>query len=141
MNGRSLFEAWRAYLTEQLSDSPEVYAKLINTYEVELSIPLYNMEETYIELKVLAEKYKERYGTVDWPKLDKNYAAAKEQLEKMLPFEMRLKKIDAKDHRARAAVYLEYIADTEKHLSNQIVQVLYERMITDCCLNRKFVLS
>lgn len=51
--GRSIFEAYRLYLGKQdNAKSDEYYRKLIEAYERELSLPLKDMEETYIELKV-----------------------------------------------------------------------------------------
>lgn len=53
MQGRSIFEAYRLYLGKQdNSNTDEYYQKLIEAYERELAIPLNDMEETYIELKV-----------------------------------------------------------------------------------------
>lgn len=52
--GRSIFEAYRLYLGKQdNANSDEYYQKLIEAYERELSLPLNNMEESYIELKVI----------------------------------------------------------------------------------------
>lgn len=115
--------------------SAEKYGKLVQMYERELSIPLLDMEETYIELKVLNERERERYA-VDWPALDVKYNKAKEELQKMLPFENRLTALDEKEHQTRANIYMEYISMAVDFLSDKIVQVLYERMVTDCCLNR-----
>lgn len=63
------------------------------------------------------------------------YNKAKEQLQKILPFEKKLADLDAKSHQNRAAIYFEYIEYGRQFLNDQIVQVLYERMVTDCCLN------
>lgn len=84
----------------------------------------------------MCEKEKEKYQ-VDWTQLDVKYNKAKEQLAKIMPFEKRLSDLDAKEHQKRAAIYLEYITDGKEYLNDQIVQVLYERMVTECCLNRK----
>lgn len=85
-------------------------------------------------LKVLCEKEKDKYP-VDWTRLDENYKKAKEQLKKCLPFEKQLLELEARDHQKRAAVYAEYIEQGRDFLNDQLVQVLYERMVTDCCLS------
>lgn len=58
LQGRSIFEAYRLYLGKQENaQSEEYYLKLIEAYERELSLPLKDMEETYIELKVRSLPY------------------------------------------------------------------------------------
>lgn len=58
LQGRSIFEAYRLYLAKQdTAKSEEYYQKLIEAYERELSLPLKDMEETYIELKVTARHF------------------------------------------------------------------------------------
>lgn len=104
-------------------------------YERELSIPLFDMEETYIELKLLCEKNKEKFADVDWPRIDEKYNRAKESLQKMLPFEKQLDELPPQNHQDRASTYQKYIAECKSFLNEEIVQVLYERMVTDCCLN------
>lgn len=84
----------------------------------------------------MCEKEKDKYQ-VDWTQLDVKYNKAKEQLEKIMPFEERLAVLEAKEHQKRAGIYMEYITDSKEYLNDQIVQVLYERMVTECCLNRK----
>lgn len=59
-------------------------------------------------------------------------------MQKILPFEQRLAELDAKSHQNRAAIYFEYIECGRHFLNDRIVQVLYERMVTDCCLNGEF---
>lgn len=107
-------------------------------YERELSIPLTDMEKTYVEFKVLCERNSDKFKEIDWPRIDEKYYRAKSILEKMLPFELKLAEIPSSHHQDRASAYLEYIAEGKKFLSEQLVQVLYERMVADCCLNRKF---
>ncbi len=157
LQGRSIFEAYRLYLGKQdNAKSDEYYQKLIEAYERELSLPLKDMEETYIEFKVrenlsfthpdskghnhflqlLCEK-QQKNDLVDWSRIDVAYNKAKEQLKKILPFEKKLSELDAKSHQNRAAIYFEYIEYARQFLNDQIVQVLFERMVTDCCLNGK----
>lgn len=106
-------------------------------YERELSLPLYDMEETYIEFKVLCEKNKDKFANVEWSRIDDKYNRAKEKLQKILPFEKKLDALDPRSHQDRATVYQQYIAECQSFLSEQMIQVLYERMVTDCCLNGK----
>lgn len=96
------------------------------------------MEDTYIEFKVLCEKNKEKIGDVDWEHIDEKYHREKEHLSRMLPFERRLEELDARHHQDRAKIYKQYIEECRSFLSEQIIQVIYERMITDCCLDSKF---
>lgn len=86
--------------------------------------------------QVLCEKEKDKYS-VDWPRLEEQYQKAKEQLQKCMPFEKQLLDLEPRDHQKRATVYAEYIEQGREFLSDQIVQVLYERMVTDCCLSGK----
>lgn len=134
MEGRALFQTWRQHCAKSEPDGDTKYAKLVQMYEQELCLPLHNMEETYIEFKVLCEKEKGKY-TVDWAKLDDQYAAAKEQLRQCLPFEKRLLALKPHEHQQRAVVYAEYIEAGKAVLNDRIVQVLHERMVTECCLN------
>lgn len=115
--------------------APEKYAKLIETYERELALPLHGMEDTYIELKLLYEKDKVNYAAVDWTRIDEKYHKAKKHLATMLPFEEQLAALDARSHQNRAQIYNKYIDECKDILIEPIVQILYERMIADCCLN------
>lgn len=137
MNGRDLFAAWRRNCVRTEPDGPEKCAKLVRIYEQELGLPLHGMDQTYVELKVLCEQATEAAPyVVDWPQLDARYAAAKEQLARCMPFEQRLLALAAgTEHAQRAAIYGEYIEAAGTFLNDRIVQVLHERMVTDCCLN------
>lgn len=104
-------------------------------YERELSLPLYDMEETYIEFKILCKKNKDNYAAVDWDRIDEKYNRAKEHLQKMLPYEKQIDELDPRSHQNRAEIYRKYIEECKGFLSEQMIQVLYERMVTDCCLN------
>lgn len=44
-------------------------------------------------------------------------------------------------HQDRAETFKQYIQECQYDLDEHIIQVLYERMITECCLNRKFSYS
>lgn len=93
------------------------------------------MEESYIELKVLCEKQRDQFNEVDWKKIDEKYSKAKEHLELMLPFENQLIELKTNDHHKRIEIYDKYIEECKNIGDEKIVQVLYERMVTDCCLS------
>lgn len=95
------------------------------------------MEESYIEFKVLCEKQSEQFAGVDWTKIDEKYHKAKEHLAMMLPFEAQLSALSAKDHQERVETYAKYIDECKDTLDEQQIQILHERMVTDCCLNGK----
>lgn len=114
---------------------------MVETYERELSVPLQDMEKTYIELKVLCEKQKDKFENVDWTRIDERYNKAKEQLAKMLPFEEELQALDPKSHQERADVYGRYIDECKDVLNDQFIQIIHERMITDCCLSGEFTIE
>lgn len=131
--GRSLFEAWRAHFIKK-AESPEQIKKVVEIFVKELSLPLTGMEDSYIEFKLFCEKHKE-IAEVDWKTFDVNYNKAKNQLKTMIPFEKEIEDLDPKFHQNRASLYKDYIYDCSKFLDNESIQVLYERMVTDCCLN------
>lgn len=132
--GRSLFEAWRAHFLKKSDQSTEKIKKVIEIFERELSLPLIGMEDSYIEFKLFCEKHKE-IVVVDWKKFELNYNKAKNQLKTMIPFEKEIEDLDPKFHQNRASLYKDYIYDCGKFLDDANIQVLYERMVTDCCLN------
>lgn len=93
------------------------------------------MEDTYIELKLLYEKDKVNYAGLDWTRIDEKYQKAKKHLATMLPFEEQLAALNARSHQDRASIYSKYIDECKDFLTEPMVQILYERMIADCCLN------
>lgn len=113
--------------SEKLSTIAEIYQK-------ELQIPLYNMEESYIEFKVLYQKNQTEIQ-LNWDDIDKKYNRAKEQLKIMLPYEKELLELDSKFHQERISLYKRYINNVRKNLDEKLIQILYERMVTECCLN------
>lgn len=117
--------------------SPVKYSKLIDSYERELSIPLKDIEETYIEFKVLCEKQGDKFTDIDWKKIDEKYQKVKDQLAIMLPFENQLNKLGNRDHKQRMETYEKYINECKNIIDERIIQTLYERMVTDCCLSGK----
>lgn len=93
------------------------------------------MEDTYIELKLLYEKDKVNYASLDWTRIDEKYQKAKKHLATMLPFEEQLAALNARSHQERASIYSKYIEECKDFLTEPMVQILYERMVADCCLN------
>ncbi|XP_055386168.1 squamous cell carcinoma antigen recognized by T-cells 3 [Condylostylus longicornis] len=134
--GKNFFSLYRKYIEQSSLSNEDKLMKVAQSYMRELQIPLYEMENSYIDFKVLYEKNKEKLEiVVDWDRIDKNYKRAKEDLQKMLPYEERLKNLDQKFYQEKAVAYLDYIKMADEELEENIIQVLYERMVTDCCLN------
>ncbi|XP_036318708.1 squamous cell carcinoma antigen recognized by T-cells 3 [Rhagoletis pomonella] len=137
LDGQQFFRLYRQYLASNSSMSSEAKQEgYIKSYIQELSYPLFNMEESYIEFKVFYERNKELFGNgVSWDSIDKTYFKAKDHLQKILQFETKLKDLDAKCYRERAEVYINYIKESDKFLDENVLQTVYERMVADCCLN------
>ncbi|XP_065087197.1 squamous cell carcinoma antigen recognized by T-cells 3 [Ochlerotatus camptorhynchus] len=134
--GRVIFEAYREDFLGK-SEEPEANRlnRLARIYEQELKIPLKNMEDSFIEYKLLCEKYKNILTDLNMEKFERRYRQAKELLQKMLPFEERLVKLEPHCHQERADLYREYIRECRSQLGDDELQVLYERLVADCCLD------
>lgn len=104
-------------------------------YEKELSIPLADMEETYAAFKTFQASHENELVDIDWHRIDQKYHNTRDILKKIYPFEKQLLTSDAKGYRERAEIYERYIEECKDCLDSRIIQVLYERMVTDCCLN------
>lgn len=133
--GRAIFEAYREDHLAKNGDSPEQLNRLARIYEQELKLPLRNMEDSYIEYKLLCEKHKAVLVDLNPEKFERRYRQAKELLQKMMPFEERLARLEAHCHQERADLYREYIRVCGGGLDDEDLQVLYERCCTDCCLD------
>lgn len=134
--GRAIFEAYREdYLGKSEDPEADRINRLARIYEQELKIPLKNMEDSYIEYKLLCEKYKEILTDLNLEKFERRYRQAKELLQKMLPFEESLVKLEPNCHQERADMYREYIRECRSQLGDDEMQVLYERLVADCCLD------
>lgn len=114
--------------------SPEKIKKLTEVFTYELSLPLAGIQEVYSEFCEFVDKYN---AEVDWEKINESYHKAKDNLCTMLKFEEELVSLDDKEHHKRVSVYTEYIEKTKTFLNDRMIQVLYERMVTACCLNCK----
>ncbi|KFB51959.1 AGAP002959-PA-like protein [Anopheles sinensis] len=135
MKGRSIFEAYREDTLTKNGDTPESFNRVARIYEQELKIPLRNMEESCIQYKLLCEKYKDQLTDLDEEKFERRYKQAKDALQRMLPHETALAELKAHCHQERADLFRKYIEDCQAVLDDDEVQILYERMVTECCLD------
>lgn len=103
-------------------------------YTYELSLPLAGIQETYTEFCEFVDKHNVE---VDWEKINETYHKAKDNLYELLKFEQELVSLDEKEHHKRASIYLEYIEKCKTFSNEHMVQILYERMVTACCLSGK----
>lgn len=117
-----------------LFSSTEKIAKLQEMYLYELSLPLSGIQEVYTEFLEFAESHS---CQVDWEKINEVYHKSKDNLFAMLTFEDKLVSLDEKHHQDRAAAFSEYIEKGKSILNEQMLQVLYERMVSACCLDGK----
>lgn len=101
-------------------------------FTYELSLPLAGIQEAYTEFCEFVDKYNEE---VNWAQINESYHKAKDNLYVMLKFEGELVALDEKEHHKRASVYLEYIDQCKCFLNDRMIQILYERMVTACCLS------
>ncbi|XP_058825092.1 squamous cell carcinoma antigen recognized by T-cells 3 [Topomyia yanbarensis] len=133
--GRAIWEIYREDFLEKSEESPDQLNQLARIYERELKIPLKNMENSYIEYKLLCEKHKEVLKDLNPEKFERRYKQAKELLQRMLPFEEKLTALEPHCHQERAELYRQYIKECRSQLGDDELQVLYERSVTDCCLD------
>ncbi|XP_058449603.1 squamous cell carcinoma antigen recognized by T-cells 3 [Malaya genurostris] len=133
--GRNIWATYREDFLEKSEQSPDQLNQLARIYERELKIPLKNMEDSYIEYKLLCEKHKEVLQDLNPEKFERRYKQAKELLQRMLPFEEKLTALEPHCHQERAELYRLYIKECRSQLADDELQVLYERSVTDCCLD------
>lgn len=136
--GRLIWQAWREHFSENEPDSPEKVRKIVKKFKEELLLPLSDMQVTYTSFR----DYLEKYGSQLERKFDREafeveVKDTKKILQKVLPFEKKLANLDEKAHRERVEVFKQYIAECAEELEEEFVQILYERMITACCLNER----
>lgn len=104
-------------------------------FTYELSLPLAGIQETYGEFCEFVDKYN---ADVEWEKINETYHKTKDNLVLMLEYENELVHVDKKEHHKRASIFLNYIEKCKSFLNDHMVQILYERMVTACCLSREF---
>ncbi|XP_031626863.1 squamous cell carcinoma antigen recognized by T-cells 3-like [Contarinia nasturtii] len=132
MEGSTFFKDWRNYYIKHVPESPEKVKKLLEVFTYELSIPLAGIQEAYAEFCEFVDKYNEE---VEWEKINETYHKSKDNLYEILTFEQQLVDLDDKEHHKRASIYLDYIDKCKSFKSDRMVQILYERMVTACCLS------
>ena len=71
----------------------------------------------------------------DRTSIEEEVKESKKILQQVLPFEQKLLKLAEKSHQERVEIFKHYIIDLADDLEEEYVQVLYERMVTACCLN------
>lgn len=103
-------------------------------FEYELSLPLSGLQEVYIEFRDFVDSYD---LDVDLEKINEIYHKSKDNLRKILIFEEKLVSLEENHHHERANTFSEYIENCKSFLNEQMIQVLYERMVAACCLNGK----
>lgn len=103
-------------------------------FTYELSLPLAGIQETYTEFCEFCDKYGEE---INWEQINETYHKAKDNLYVMLKFEEELVALDDKEHHKRVSIYLDNIEKCKTFLNEHMIQILYERMVTACCLNCK----
>lgn len=127
MKGRQFFDLYRNFL--KTSFTGDEYDKLyVDSFIRELRIPLFNMEDSYIEARVYIQK---NSIDCDWNRIESDYNEAKAHLQKILPFEKQLTEVT----NSSAQLYKDYLLFADKFLDEENLQIIYERMITDCCLD------
>lgn len=117
--------------------SPEKNKKLLEIFQYELSLPLSGIQEVYIEFRDFIESSD---LDVDLGEINEIYHNSKDNLRKILIFEQKLVSLEENHHHERANTFSEYIENCKSFLNEQMVQVLYERMVAACCLNGKLKL-
>ncbi|XP_053692344.1 squamous cell carcinoma antigen recognized by T-cells 3 [Sabethes cyaneus] len=133
--GRTIWKLYRDDYLGKNEESPERFNRLARIYEQELKIPLKNMEDSYIEYKLLCEKHKDALEDLNPEKFERRYRQAKDLLQRMLPFEDKLLALEPNFHQERAELYRQYIRECRSQLGDDELQVLYERSVADCCLD------
>lgn len=127
MKGRQFFDLYRNFL--KTSFTGDEYRDLyVDSFIRELRIPLFNMEDSYIEAKVYIQKNNIK---CDWDIIESDYNEAKAHLQKILPFEKQLTEVT----NSTAQLYKDYLLFADKFLDEENLQIIYERMISDCCLD------
>lgn len=134
MKGAQLFKFWRENVYSALEESPEKAQAICDFYESEIEVPLFALDDTFLEFKTFFDKNKEQL-TSDWNTMEEKYQKTRKTLQMILPFEKKLNQIDKSSHQERANVFREYIESCRKSLDPKLVIILHERMVTECCLD------
>lgn len=133
--GRLIWAAWRDDFMRREPDSPEKFKKIVKRFKEELLLPLSQMQLTYTEFRDFIENHSDQLPNFDRSSIEAEFKDTKKIHQKALPFEEKLVKLEVKSHQERVEIYKSYINDLAEDLEEEYVQILYERMITACCLN------
>lgn len=133
--GRQIWAAWREDFIKREPESPEKFKKIAKKFKEELLLPLSHMQTTYHEFREFLESNNEKLPNFDKSSTEVEFKTTKQILQKVLPFEQKLAKLESKMHQERVDTFLNYISQCAEDLEEEYIQVLYERMITACCLN------
>lgn len=133
--GRLIWAAWRDDYMRREPESPEKYKRIVKRFKEELLLPLSQIQLTYTEFRDFVEKFTDQLPNFDRSSIESEVKETKKILLKVQPFEQKLAKLETKSHQERVETYKSYINDCAKDLEEEYVQILYERMITACCLN------
>lgn len=133
--GRLIWAAWREdFVRREKGDlDEEKFKKIVKRYKEELLLPLNDMKVTYAEFREFLEKHSS--FNVDRATIEEEVKNTRKIHQKVQSYEQKLKKIDDKAHRERIQAFKIYIESLAEDLEEEYVQILYERMITSCCLN------
>lgn len=133
--GRLMWAAWRDDFMRREPESPEKFKKIAKRFKEELLLPLSQIQASYTEFREFLETFAAHLPNFDRSNVENEFKDTKKILQKVLPFEQKLAKLEAKSHHERVDIFKSYINDCSEDLEEEFVQVLYERMITACCLN------
>lgn len=133
--GRLIWAAWRVDFMKREPDTPEKYKKVVKNFKQELLLPLSHMQTTYKEFREFLDTHSDKLPNFDRSSTEMEFKETRQILQKVLPFEMKLNRLESKSHQERVDTFLSYIANLADDLEEEGIQVLYERMITACCLN------
>lgn len=133
--GRLVWAAWRDDFMRREPDSPEKFKKIVKRFKEELILPLSQMQLTYTEFRDFVELYGSQLPNFDRESIEVEVKSTKKIYQKVLPFEQKLDKLESKSHTERVDLFKSCIDECADDLEEEYVQILYERMITACCLN------
>lgn len=133
--GRLMWAAWREDCMRREPDSPEKFKKIAKKFKEELLLPLKDMQTTYVEFRDFIEKHGDQLKNFDRSSVEAETKQTKQILLKVLPFEQQLNSLEIKSHHERVELFKSYVNECSDDLEEEYVQILYERMVTACCLN------
>lgn len=133
--GRLVWAAWRDDFMRREPESPEKYRKIVKRFKEELLLPLSQLQLTYTEFRDFVDKFSSELPNFDRNSIESEFKDTKKILQLILPFEQKLAKLEVKSHQERVDIFKHYVNDCAEELEEEFVQVLYERMITACCLD------